>query len=89
MSISLTLSNLDGETYRLLQAEATRKHSDVESVAKTALAKGLEVERLAKLPKGPPYHDLDFLAGTWTESEAKEFLDIVSEFRHIDREIWQ
>ena len=34
-------------------------------------------------------HDLDDLAGTWTEEEAREFDDVACEFSHIDKELWK
>ena len=69
MSVSLTISNLDDETFRRLQAEAQRRGVDIESTAKSVLASNLPAtatERSERL-NGPPYHDLDFLAGTWTD----------------------
>ena len=89
MSVSLTISNLDDEMYRRLQAEAQRRCSDVESIAKSALARGLDSVSASSVANGPPYRDLDFLSGTWTEVEAKEFLNIVDGFRCIDTETWQ
>jgi plasmid stability protein len=91
MSVSLTISNLDDETFRRLQAEAQRTGSDPISVAKSVLARNLPAAPVAtpEMPAGPPYHDLDFMFGTWTEEEAKQFLDILSEQRQIDPELWQ
>ena len=89
MSMSLTISNLDDETYRRLQADALLHGSDVESIARNALTKGLAADRAISPANGPPYRDLDFMAGTWTEAETQEFLEIVGEFRRIDPEIWQ
>jgi hypothetical protein len=34
------------------------------------------------------YDDLDYLAGTWTEEEEKEFLSVVSDFSQIEEEMW-
>jgi len=35
------------------------------------------------------HHDLDDLAGTWTDEEAREFDAVVSEFSRIDEELWR
>jgi hypothetical protein len=35
------------------------------------------------------YHDLDFLAGTWTEADAEEFKSATADFDHIDAELWK
>ncbi|MEI6446124.1 MAG: hypothetical protein WCO29_24095 [Nostocales cyanobacterium ELA583] len=32
-----------------------------------------------------PYHDLDYLAGTWTEEDETEFLLNTQQFNKIDR----
>jgi hypothetical protein len=37
----------------------------------------------------PIYHDLDSLAGTWSDQEANEFLAAVSEFNRVDEKLWQ
>lgn len=91
MSVSLTISNLDDETFRRLRAEAKRTGSDPESVAKSVLAKNLPAPPPAEngFPPGPPYHDLDFLIGTWTEEEASQFEEAVADCRRIDPEMWQ
>lgn len=35
------------------------------------------------------YHDLDFLAGTWTEDDEIEFLSNTNDFNKIDKNLWQ
>jgi len=35
------------------------------------------------------HHDLDNLAGTWSDSENKEFLDAIRQFEQIDEETWK
>jgi hypothetical protein len=42
-----------------------------------------------RLMAGPPFHDLDDLAGTWTEEEAAEFDQILEGLRRIDPELWE
>ena len=34
------------------------------------------------------FHDLDYLAGTWTEEEFEEFEEIIKTFEVIDKEMW-
>jgi hypothetical protein len=36
----------------------------------------------------PPYHDLDSMAGTWSEEETAEFDRATASFRQIDEELW-
>jgi hypothetical protein len=35
------------------------------------------------------FHDLDYLAGTWTEEEGREFLEVTENFNKIDEELWK
>jgi len=35
------------------------------------------------------YHDLDYLAGTWTEEDDIEFLKATENFNKIDEELWK
>jgi hypothetical protein len=36
-----------------------------------------------------PYHDLDYLAGTWTKEDETEFLLNTEQFNEIDQQLWQ
>ena len=36
-----------------------------------------------------PYHDLDYLAGTWSEGDEKEFLANTKQFNEIEQNLWQ
>ncbi len=35
------------------------------------------------------YDDLTYLAGTWSDEDAENFLDSVKHFNKIDEELWQ
>lgn len=37
----------------------------------------------------PPYHDLDDLAGTWSEEKETEFIANTKQFNEIESQIWQ
>ena len=91
MSVSLTISNLDDETFRRLQAEAKRTGSDPATVAKSVLEKNLPKEPAASggTLRRLPHHDLDHLAGTWTEEEYQEFMAAIADFGKIEPEEWR
>ncbi|MDM3843681.1 MAG: hypothetical protein PT118_24565 [Aphanizomenon gracile PMC644.10] len=36
-----------------------------------------------------PYHDLDYLAGTWTKEDETQFLLNTQQFKEIDQKLWQ
>jgi plasmid stability protein len=59
MSITLTQ-----EVNEKLLAEAKRRGMSPEALAKDLLNQSLNTQR---------FHDLDYLAGTWSEREAKDF----------------
>jgi len=67
-----------------LQAEAARRGVDVNALVKELLREGL---RPAVRAGGtPPYHDLDALAGTWSEEEANAFLSATEYLQQVDEE---
>jgi hypothetical protein len=55
-------------------------------VAGLLLQRGLEWER--RRAALPTYHDLDALAGTWSEDEAAAFLQAVADFEQVDPSLW-
>ncbi len=59
----------------------------METVAGQLLQRGLEWER--RRAELPTYHDLDALAGTWSEDEAAAFLHPVANLEHVDPSLWQ
>jgi plasmid stability protein len=88
MSVSLTISNLDEETFRRLQAEAKRSGSDPETVARKLLTDNLQTPSDAAPPRRKR-RDLSALAGSWTEEEYQEFMDAIADFGRIEPEMWQ
>ncbi|MBS3025689.1 MAG: hypothetical protein HCA25_00945 [Dolichospermum sp. DET50] len=36
-----------------------------------------------------PYHDLDYLAGTWGEEDETEFLANTKQFNEVDNNLWK
>ena len=39
--------------------------------------------------RGERHHDLDHLAGTWSETDAREFADALAAFEQIDEALWR
>ena len=48
-----------------------------------------ETDPVNKEAQLPIYHDLDSLAGTWSEEDATEFDKATESFRQVDLELWQ
>jgi hypothetical protein len=74
MSITLTK-----EVNEKLIAEAKRRGVSPETLAEDLLNQSLSGQR---------FHDLDFLAGTWTEADAQDFQNNTVAFETIDETLW-
>jgi hypothetical protein len=86
MTTSTTIDGLDAALVGRLRAEARRLGVNLVEVARDALRRGLP---LTSIDSGDAeYHDLDFLAGTWTEADAEEFKAAAGNFDRIDPELW-
>jgi hypothetical protein len=87
VSLSLKVNNIDDTTAQWIKEESKRRGIEVEQVILELIHKGLNIER------GPAqlqtYHDLDALAGTWNEEQAKEFMNAISDFEKPDDHLWQ
>ena len=84
---SITIDNLDAEVLERLRAEADRRGMDISAVVKELLKDGLR-----PIPTNTParlHHDLDALAGTWSDEAAEAFLSAVADFEQIDEELWK
>jgi hypothetical protein len=87
MSAPLTISDVDAETMQRLEAEARRRGVDVNVLARDLLQQGLPPNTPASA--NGPFHDLDFLAGSWSEADAAEFETATADFQKIDPELWK
>lgn len=68
------------------KAEASRRGTSVNTLILQFISAGIGAKAPTK--KRHEYHDLDQLAGTWTEEDAADFMSAVSDFEHIDKELW-
>ena len=86
MSRSITIHNVDEVTAKWLVDAAKRRGTSVETIAGELLTRGLEWER--RQAELAAYHDLDALAGTWSEDEAAAFLQQIADFDQVDSGLW-
>ena len=82
MDRSIMIRQVDETTAAWLDKEATRRGQSVEAVALDLLRRGIEQAQL------PTYHDLDALAGTWSDQETAEFLKAIARLNEVDEELW-
>lgn len=71
MQQTLIVTQLDQSAMQWIEAEAKRTGKAVDDVVRKLIYRGLEIE--GKQAKRKRYHDLDSLAGTWSEDEVAEF----------------
>ena len=83
MSVAISIPNVDDATAARLRLEANRRGITVEELALELVQQGMENM------EGPPYHDLDALAGTWSKEEAEVFLKAIAEFEQVDEKLWR
>ncbi len=85
MKRAITLRNIPPAVEKAIRAKALERKIS----ANRAVIELLE-ERLGVAGrKRVLHHDLDALAGTWSEEDAKEFDEALREIRQIDPEIWK
>ena len=82
----LTIRNIEQQLHQALKHEANRKNTSMNRLVVHILkeAMGLKEQSTQKV-----YHDLDHLAGTWSEEEFSEFEKATEAFEQIDEEMWQ
>jgi hypothetical protein len=87
MNEPITIQHLDDATAEWIEEQAAQRGMDKEAVVLQLIQRGIDLEqKKAALPK---YHDLDALAGTWSEQEAAEFDRTTASLRQVDEELWR
>ncbi len=83
---AITLRNIPPNLSRRIERKAKEKGSSMNRTVIQILedALGTSKKRAAEL-----HHDLDHLAGSWSEDEAAEFNEDLAAQRRIDPELWQ
>jgi DNA polymerase III delta subunit len=83
MGRAIVLENLDDASAIWIEQEAERRGLSVEQVALELIQQAIKAAQLKT------YHDLDDLAGTWSDEEADEFLSVIADFERVDEKLWQ
>jgi len=82
----LTLRNLDPLVQREIRQLARRERISLNKAALRLIEKGTG---LGARPDDRIGASLDHLIGTWTEAEAKVFLDSIQSCGQVDRDLWE
>lgn len=81
---NFNLRNISPELMDRLKKHSSENKTSVNSLILSFIEKGLGFTQ----PKKNKYHDLDFIAGTWTEEDEKEFYQNIKAFEEIDEGMW-
>ena len=82
MNRTLIIDGVDPATFSQLEAAARERGIDP-----AELARDLLQQSVRSIPAAS--HELDALAGTWSEEEAKAFDNATAGMRSVDRESWE
>lgn len=83
---TITVRGIDSNTANYLKQYASDHGTSVNTAIVNLLQQALGV---TKQPRQKIYHDLDDLAGGWTDNDLKEFENNTSQLSEIDKELWQ
>jgi hypothetical protein len=87
MNEPITINHLDDAAAEWIEEQAAQRGLDKEAIILQLIHRGIDREqKKAELPR---YHDLDALAGTWSEEEAAEFERATASLRQVDEELWR
>jgi hypothetical protein len=83
---TITLRNIPRDLAKVIEKKA---RASGQSLARTVLDLCKEGAGIRRPAQPALHHDLDALAGTWTEEEAAAFESALREQRKIDPELWE
>lgn len=84
---AVTLRNLPPELARLIRRKADEGRTSLNRAVISLLEKSAGIR--GKKKEKPLHHDLDALAGSWTEEEASVFDEALAWQRAIDPDLWK
>ncbi len=83
MNTSITIPNVNEAVNQWISERAQQRGVPTERII-------LElIEREIAKETAQTYHDLDALAGTWDDAQAREFLTAACDFGQIEGELWR
>lgn len=83
----VTLRNLPPELARIIRRKANEKRTSINKAVISLLEESVGIQ--GKKAEKSLYHDLDALAGSWTEEEALAFEKALARQRAIDPDLWK
>ncbi len=87
MGTSITITDVDLVTLQRLESEARRRGVDIATAARDLLRQAVPPGPVPNTPQ--VHHDLDALAGTWSDADARAFEAAVADFSRVDGDLWR
>ena len=84
---SIIVRNIDDATHARLKREADVRGLSVNALMQQFIRSGLRVRD--RQTSGGPHHDLDKLAGQWSDRDEIEFLANIGPLAEIDEGLWR
>lgn len=85
LASNFNLRNVAPGVMSLLKKKATKQKISINSLILQIIEQDLGI---AHPTKKTVFHDLDHLAGTWSNKDKKAFDDNIKCFENIDKELW-
>jgi EAL domain-containing protein (putative c-di-GMP-specific phosphodiesterase class I) len=82
---NFNLRNIAPDVMSLLKKEASKEKISVNTLILEVIERGLGISHKTKKTL---FHDLDELAGTWTENDKKKFEKNIETLEKIDKDLW-
>lgn len=83
----LTIRGLDEQLHQRLKEEAQRRGLSMNRYVLFILEKTAGLNNGQELPRRE-FHDLDRLAGTWSQADYEAFKQELAQQRSIDEDLW-
>ena len=84
---AITLRDVPPELARLIQRRAEQEKMSLNKTVVRLLEEGTGLQQKKKAK--PLHDDLDALAGSWTQREARDFEQALEKQRAIDPDLWK
>lgn len=82
----MTIRGLEESVKEALKKKAKQEGASVNAVVSKIIKEQLGLQ---KKPRAVTYHDLDKLAGTWSDKDYLEFKRKVADFERVDEGMWR
>jgi hypothetical protein len=85
-SASMTVRGMDEKTSAVLKEKARRDGISINALTLRIIRKGLGLDRKNT---SITHDDLDYLAGTWSDTDVSDFEQATSVFEEVDESLWK